>query len=415
MTTKQVQEFKETEIGKIPLSQICKIILSGTPKTSVSEYWEGDVKWVTPTDITKLNERYIHDTERKITRKGIKNSSAKLLKKDTIIISARGTVGELCIIPSEMSCNQSCYALEVLSEMVIPLYLFYILKNLKRLYSQIAHGTTFDTITKITFDEIKINLPPLDKQDKIIPKLDNLDSKIENLQKQNKILEQTAQAIFKSWFVDFDGQTEFIDSELGQIPKGWFASNLSNVCEKITDGSHYSPKENLNGTNKIATVKNMQEYNFDFDSCKKISDQDFKQLVKNSCNPETGDVLLSKDGTMGLSMFFYNSQPLVLLSSIAILKPNVGLNFYLKSFLSRSEIVDELIGGHASGSALPRIVLKDLKEFKITIPDEQTLKKFNKLAEQIFKQLFKNSCFIYNLSKIRDSLLPKLMSGELVN
>ena len=68
----------------IPLSQICKIILSGTPKTSVSKYWNGDIKWVTPSDITKINERYIHDTERKITKVGIENSSAKLLKKNTI-------------------------------------------------------------------------------------------------------------------------------------------------------------------------------------------------------------------------------------------------------------------------------------------------------------------------------------------
>jgi type I restriction enzyme S subunit len=299
-----------------------------------------------------------------------------------------------------------------------PHYLYYFLINpvtQNYLLNISGIGGTRNALTKDMLSNLIVEYPDCQTQEKIITQLNAIKNKIIILEKENKVLEQTAQTIFKSWFVDFDGQTEFIDSELGQIPKGWFASNLSNVCEKITDGSHYSPKENLNGTNKIATVKNMQEYNFDFDSCKKISDQDFKQLVKNSCNPETGDVLLSKDGTMGLSMFFYNSQPLVLLSSIAILKPNVGLNFYLKSFLSRSEIVDELIGGHASGSALPRIVLKDLKEFKITIPDEQTLKKFNKLAEQIFKQLFKNSCFIYNLSKIRDSLLPKLMSGELVN
>ena len=161
------------------LSQICKLILSGTPKTSVPEYWNGDIKWVTPADITKLNDRYIHNTERKITKEGIENSSAKLLKKNTIIISARGTVGELCIIPSEMSCNQSCYALEVFPEIVRPLYLFYILKNLKTLYTQISHGTTFDTITKTTFDEIKINLPSLDEQDKLIPKIiSTLKSKI---------------------------------------------------------------------------------------------------------------------------------------------------------------------------------------------------------------------------------------------
>jgi type I restriction enzyme S subunit len=349
-----------------------------------------------------------------------KMKSVEVMKDDILINITGDSVARTYLVPDEIlpaRVNQHVCILRTKPELN-PHYLYYFLINpvtQNYLLNISGIGGTRNALTKDMLSNLIVEYPDCQTQEKIITQLNAIKNKIIILEKENKVLEQTAQTIFKSWFVDFDGQTEFIDSELGQIPKGWFASNLSNVCEKITDGSHYSPKENLNGTNKIATVKNMQEYNFDFDSCKKISDQDFKQLVKNSCNPETGDVLLSKDGTMGLSMFFYNSQPLVLLSSIAILKPNVGLNFYLKSFLSRSEIVDELIGGHASGSALPRIVLKDLKEFKITIPDEQTLKKFNKLAEQIFKQLFKNSCFIYNLSKIRDSLLPKLMSGELVN
>ncbi len=197
MTVKPIQELNSKK-----LSEMCKIILSGTPKTSVPEYWNGNIKWITPTDITKINGRYIYDTERKITSEGISNSSAKVLKKHTIIISSRGTVGSLCILPSEMSCNQSCYALEVFPKSVRPLYLFYILKNLKNKYTQISNGTVFDTITMSTFDEIKIHLPPLDKQDKIIAKLDALDTTIENLQKQNKILEQIAQTVFKSWFVD---------------------------------------------------------------------------------------------------------------------------------------------------------------------------------------------------------------------
>ena len=294
MKSKQPQELKSKK-----LSEICKIILSGTPKTSISEYWDGNIKWITPSDMTKINGRYIYDTERKITTEGIKNSSAKLLKKDTIIISARGTVGELCILPSEMSCNQSCYALEVFSKFVRPLYLFYILKNLKNTYAQISHGTVFNTITKTTFDEIKINLPTIDEQDKIIPKLDTLDTKIENLQNQNKILEQTIQVIFKSWFVDFNGQTEFIDSELGQIPKGWSVKRFSDMSNVLSGGTPSTKNPDFwNGDVGWISIDDLKQGIFVLDTEKKITSLG---LEKSSAKMlPNGSIVISARGTVGV-------------------------------------------------------------------------------------------------------------------
>ncbi len=400
------KSYKVYELGKV--------VTGKTPPTKNTEYFGDFIQFLTPSD--NLDRKFVKTTKRKLSKQGLDLLERICLPPGSISVSCIGSdMGKSVFIKKPTITNQQFNSLipnDIDDSNFLYYYFFYIKKELKNLAGS---GTALPILKKSLFSDIDIMMPPKPIRTKIGHILNSIDEQISFFESQNTILEQIIQSLFKSYFIDFDGQTKFMDSELGQIPKGWFVSNLSNVCEKITDGSHYSPKEDLNGTKKIATVKNMQEYNFDFDVCKKISDHDFEQLVKNGCSPQTGDVLLSKDGTMGLSMFFYNFQPVVLLSSIAILKPKVGLNFYLKTFLSRNEIVDELIGGHASGSALPRIVLKDLKEFKITVPDEQTLKKFNKLAEPILKQLFKNSCFIYNLSKLRDSLLPKLMSGELVN
>ena len=157
----------------------------------------------------------------------------------------------------------------------------------------------------------------------------------------------------------------------------------------------------------------MMQYVFDWDSCKRISDQDYNTLVKNGCKPEIGDILLSKDGTMGLSILFNDTKEIVLLSSIAIIRPKENFGSYLKTLLSQKENISRLIESHASGSALPRIVLKDLKQFKILIPNRNTLHKFDYWVTPILKTFFQNSQLICNVSKRRDFLLPKLMSGEI--
>ena len=102
----------------------------------------------------------------------------------------------------------------------------------------------------------------------------------------------------------------------------WKTYKLGEVCTKITDGSHFSPKENLEGEKLIASVKDMNNNSIDYSKCKKITQQDFDIIVKNDCQPQKGDVLFSKDGTMGLVIFCKEKLDLVLLSSIAILRPN---------------------------------------------------------------------------------------------
>ena len=376
--------------SKIQLSQICKIILSGTPKTSISEYWHGNIKWVTPTDITNINHRYIQNTERTISEKGIQNSPAKLLDRDTIIISARGTVGELCILPFEMSCNQSCYALKPDLKLVKPLYLFYVLKNLKNHYSQIAHGTTFDTITKSTFDEIKINLHSLKEQEKIVNYLDHLDSQIENLQKQNKILEQIAHTIFKSWFVDFDGVIEFKNSELGKIPKKWIIKLFDEVAE-IRSGKR--PRK----ISKIQTG----EYNIPCHGASKIDAYVQEALVEKPI------LLTGRVGTLGIIHRVYvpcfPSD-----NTITILMHNNSFYEYVYFCLKKIDFQS-----YNRGTSQPLLTQTDVKNFKILIPHSRILKSFNTITRQLFKKIDENNLQISNLAKIRDSLLPKLMSGEI--
>jgi type I restriction enzyme S subunit len=188
---------------KYKLGEAIDLIGGGTPKTTNASYWGGDIPWLSVKDFNN-GERYVYSTEKAITQAGLDNSSTKLLQKDDIIISARGTVGELAMIPFSMAFNQSCYGIRGKSNLVEQTYLYYLIKDSVHLLKQQTHGSVFDTITRDTFDNIEIDLPDLATQREIAATLSALDDKIAVNTKLKHNLEQTAQAIFKLWLVDFE-------------------------------------------------------------------------------------------------------------------------------------------------------------------------------------------------------------------
>lgn len=160
------------------LSSLFKIIGGGTPKTTVPEYWGGTIPWISVKDFNNEG-RFVYKTEKCITQKGLMNSSTKLLKRGDIIISARGTVGALAVIPFTMAFNQSCYGLRANENIVDKDFLFYLLKHNINTLKNNSHGSVFDTITKDTFNGINVDVPLLSIQKKIASFLSRIDDKIE--------------------------------------------------------------------------------------------------------------------------------------------------------------------------------------------------------------------------------------------
>ena len=261
------------------VSDICNIYLGGTPKTSISDFWNGDIKWATAKDVSNCQGRFIEETEKNITVKATLESNAKIYPKGTIVITARGTVGNIAILGRPMAFNQTCYGLEVKSQ-IDNVYVFYCLKNLFSEINALSYGTVFQTITIRTFDELLINVPPLDEQKAIAKILSDLDSKIELNKKMNRTLEAIAQAIFKHWFIDFEFPNEegkpykssggeMVDSELGRIPKGWeigyLGDNLlTNIIrsgiDKFENTKIYLDTASVQNTN-IINIKTSITYN----------------------------------------------------------------------------------------------------------------------------------------------------------
>lgn len=143
------------------------IISGGTPKTTRTDFWNGDIPWISIKDFNS-SSKYIYSTEKSISDLGLKNSSTSLLKEKDIIISARGTVGCLAQIIKPMAFNQSCYGLRSVSKLILQDYLYYwLLGNIEKIKKNV-HGAVFDTITKETFKLITINAPSIDIQQHIV-------------------------------------------------------------------------------------------------------------------------------------------------------------------------------------------------------------------------------------------------------
>ena len=198
MKTKQIQEY---DVKKI--SELCEIFSGGTPSTKNANYWNGHISWLSSGE-TRNN--FITGTERKITSIGVDNSSTKLAKKDDVVIASAGqghTRGQVSFCLIDTYINQSIVVLRANKQVIHPKFLFY---NLKSRYKELrrlsdAHSSR-GSLPKNILVTLDVTLPSLVEQEQIGRILYDLDTKIENLRKQNKILEQIAQTVFKSWFVD---------------------------------------------------------------------------------------------------------------------------------------------------------------------------------------------------------------------
>lgn len=157
----EVMDGREVPVGWSvgALSSVADILSGGTPKTSVSEYWDGGVPWVTAKDVTNNSGGFIINTERKITDRGVSESSTRWLKKGTTIITARGSVGECALLGRDMTMNQTCYGLRGKDEIGSCFVYLMTINKIQELKQQ-SYGTIFDTITRKTFNEISVVIPP---------------------------------------------------------------------------------------------------------------------------------------------------------------------------------------------------------------------------------------------------------------
>ena len=186
--------FEDSELGEIPsgwqccpFTQLVDVISGGTPKTSVDEYWNGSIPWFSVVDAPSGADCWVIQTDKSITHLGLDNCSSKLLPIGTTIISARGTVGKVCLTGQDMAMNQSCYGLRSKAANC-EYFCFYLTKSLVEILEARAHGSVFSTITRDTLDGVSTISPPLEVIQSFNGIAGALLFKIKNNLEENRIL-----------------------------------------------------------------------------------------------------------------------------------------------------------------------------------------------------------------------------------
>jgi type I restriction enzyme S subunit len=378
------------ERKKYRLSDVMDIIGGGTPKTTESSYWNGEIPWLSVVDFNTGN-KYVTKTEKTITERGLSESSTKMLNEGDIIISARGTVGALAVLKKPMSFNQSCYGLRANSIIKNNDFLYYLVKDSITEINSHTYGAVFDTITKQTFQNIEISLPPLHEQQAIAEVLSSLDDKIDLLNRNNKTLEQLAETLFRQWFVE-EAKEDWEEKPLDQL--GEFLNGLA--LQKFP----YS------GTGEYLNVIKIKEMNGGIsENTDKCNAEIPPKYVVND-----GDILFSWSGSLEL-MFWSGGKGALnqhLFKVTSDTYPDWLLYFAILHHLQFFRDVAQ-----DKATTMGHIQRKHLTQATIKIPDEVSLEKMNIILTPLIDKLKHNQKNIKQLQSLRDTLLPKLMSGEI--
>ena len=384
MSNKLPNGWKEYKLG-----EVIEIFGGGTPRTDVAEYWNGEIAWLSVADFNH-GRKYVYDTEKKISKKGVQNSSTKMLKKGDIIISARGTVGAIAVLRKEMAFNQSCYGIRALENITTNDYIYYLIKDTVSDLLQIAHGGVFDTITKDTFNEIDILLPPLPEQRAIASVLSSLDDKIDLLHRENKTLEAMAETLFRQWFIE-EAKDEWEEKSLDNIAN--YLNGLT--CQK------YPPK---NEADKLPVLKIKElRSGFSDDSDWATSDVPPEYIVEN------GDVIFSWSGSLLVKI--WDGKKCVLNQHLfKVTSENYPKWFYY--FWTKYHLRNFIAIAESKATTMGHIKRADLATSIVLIPSKEELEAMDKKISPIIDRVIVNNRQIHTLEKLRDTLLPKLMSGE---
>ena len=382
------EDWKECIIGDI----CSKITSGGTPKSSNTSFYGGSIPWL---NTKEVNFNRIYSTEKTISQVGYDNSSAKWIPKNSVIVAMYGaTAGRVAISKIELTTNQACCNLIIDSNKADYNFIYYHLCNSYLHLSSLANGGAQQNLNANQIREYPINLPSLPTQQKIAAVLSSLDDKIELNNRINQNLEQQAQAIFKSWFVDF----EPFD---GKMPEGWRVGKLSEIADIIMGQSPDGKSYNEDG---IGTVfyQGRAEFGTRFPT-RRLFTKEPKRIAKKfdtlmSVRAPVGDLnIANEDCCIGRGLAAIHSKD-----------SHQSFIHYTVAFLH-----PQLDVFNGEGTVFGCINRDALNNMEVLIPSKPDLDKFEQIVAALDNDIFNRTEEKRKLVSLRDTLLPKLMNGEI--
>ena len=388
-----MSEWKEYKI-----SDIADVIGGGTPSTSNSSYWNGNIPWLTPRDLTGYTKVYISKGERNITVEGLRNSSARLLPKGTVLLTSRASIGYVAIAKNEITTNQGFKSLVLKEDYADNEFIYYWIKNNIDYLQSIGTGTTFAEISGRVVKDIEISLPPLSEQKTIASVLSSLDDKIDLLHRQNATLEKMAETLFRQWFVE-----RCPEPVEGEEKEEWEEKPLSSIANFLNGLAcqKFLPKNDIDKL-PVLKIKELRE-GFTEKSDWATTDVKPEYIVKN------GDVVFAWSASLMVKI--WDGQDCILNQHLFKVTSDVypkwfyylWCKYHLEEFIS-------IAVSHAT--TMGHIKRRDLDEAIVLVPSTNKLEEMTLIVEPLIDKIIENNKQIRTLTSLRNTLLPKLMSGE---
>lgn len=391
-----MSEWKDYKLGKTG-----KVLTGKTPSKDNPEDWGFETPFITPSDY-KHYGKTAYTSIRMLSSIGADRQKNRLLPARSILVTCIGSdMGKSVVNAIPCVTNQQINAIIPDNSVVDNDYVYYQTVDLyETLRSLGGDGTAVPILNKSDFENIDILLPPLPEQQAIATVLSSLDGKIDLLHRQNKTLEAMAETLFRQWFIE-------------EADEGWEVGTLGDILESIESGSR--PKGGIDPALKdgIPSIgaENINGLGvYDFTKTKFITPAFFKSMKRGII--KYYDVLIYKDGAyVGRKGMFADGFPYEICTvneHVFILRTNSRVNQFFLYFLLQEEELAQL----NANSAQPGLNQEAMKSFELIIPPIELIHQFEVNVKSLIDKIFFNCNQIHTLTKLRDALLPKLMSGE---
>ena len=359
-------------MAKYKLGDICEIVSGSTPKTSIEEYWDGDIKWITPAEIN--DDTYIvTDSVRKITDLGAKKTGLSPYPEGTVILSSRAPIGKVAIAGCAMCCNQGFKNL-ICSEKILNKYLYWFLKGNTSFLNSLGRGATFKEISKSIVSQIEINVPDIEYQKEAADILEKVSEVIYLRKQELTALDNLINARFVEMFGTLDTPTQAFEK-----------ATLKELCNKITDGKHGGCKSEVGTERYFVGAREIYDDDVHYELAPEINIEEFEKDYKR-CNVEIGDFLIVNTGaTIGKSAIACDkrTEHTLLQKSVALLK--VKKDVLNPIFLKWCYRVNTKMYMVENASAQPNLLLSKINATVIYVPDIELQNQFADFVHQVNK------------------------------
>lgn len=401
----------ETTTYKI--SDIGEVVGGGTPSTANSDFWGGDIPWISPKDLTGYKSVYISHGESFLTKTGLK-SGTKLLPKGTVLFSSRAPIGYVAIASNPICTNQGFKSIICNKEIINPLFLYYYIKGNLDYIKLFGTGATFPEISGAAMRKIKVQIPTLPTQQKIASILSTYDRLIENNTRRIRLLEQMAENLYKEWFVRFRFPEHENVEMVNGLPKGWKTIHIKELAQ-LKSGYAFKSEWFVEEGEAVAKIKDIGNILMDTSNFSYVDKENCIKAKKFLLT--TGDLTIALTGaTIGkisivpkhkgniytnqrLGKFFLGDNPMEKLP-------------FLYCLFKQESMVSNIVNLSNSSSAQPNISPEQIEKIKI-LGNHDIISMYNKTCNPLFSNILALYSQNQLLTRQRDLLLPRLMSGKL--